>query len=439
MNNPLDAAEAFIRRFCALPDEHAYVAVALWTAHAHCAEYFHTSPRLAFLSAEPGSGKSRALEVCAALSPSPMFCFSASPAAVFRTLAEEEITLLVDEADAVFGRHGGDDGREDLRALLNAGYRRGATIPRCVGPSHSVQKFEVFCPVALAGIGDLPETVMTRSVVVRMRRRSPDEFVEPFRERVNSPEGAVIAAELADWADEFGPACGEVFPVLPSCVVDRPAEIWEPLIAIADAAGGDWPERARDAAVFFVKAAGARPQSLGVRLLEDFRLLFGDRLAMATTDIIGGLCNPEEHGLAADAPWADLRGRPIDSRKLSRMLKKYEAAPRKVKADGRSLQGYHRDDLNDAWSRYLAPTPKKAEPAEPVNDFNGLEVPERSEVPDANGTFFPTEPNPESHNALKLLDKHPEIPQVPEPDGGECPRCGGEGCRWCGDDARIET
>ena len=121
----LEDVKTFISRFCSFPDSNALVAVALWTAHAHMVEHFHTTPRLALLSPEPGSGKTRVLEVLALLVPHSMFCLSASPAAIFRTLANNRITLLVDECDAIFQRRGKDDGNEDLRALLNAGYKRG--------------------------------------------------------------------------------------------------------------------------------------------------------------------------------------------------------------------------------------------------------------------------------------------------------------------------
>jgi hypothetical protein len=151
--------ETFIGRFVAFPSDAAGVAVTLWAAHAHLVKASENSPRLALLSPEPGSGKTRTLEVLELLTPTPLHALSASPAAVFRTLENEQTTLLMDEVDAIFSRRrGADDGAEDLRALLNAGHRKGATIPRCVGPRHEVRKFPVYAAVALAGLGDLPDT-----------------------------------------------------------------------------------------------------------------------------------------------------------------------------------------------------------------------------------------------------------------------------------------
>jgi len=149
----LDDIRTFVRRFCVLPDDHALTAVALWAAHAHVVAHFHTSPRLVLSSPEAGSGKTRVLEVLHLLTPEPMFSLSASPAAIFRTLSDKQICLLFDEVDSIWSKKGKDDNHEDLRALLNAGYKRGATIPRCVGPKHEVVHFNVFAAVALAGLG----------------------------------------------------------------------------------------------------------------------------------------------------------------------------------------------------------------------------------------------------------------------------------------------
>lgn len=245
----LDRVMTFLGRFCRFPDGHALVAAVLWAVHAHVVLHLHTTPRLALLSPEPGSGKTRVLEVLDLLTPDTMFVFSASPPAIFRTMRNQATTLLFDEVDTVFGRRGKDDDNGDLRALLNAGYKRGATIPRCVGPTHAVEHFPVFAAVALAGLGDLPDTLMSRSVIVRMRKRKATEAVEPFRHRVHAEQGYALRDELAAWAAEVGEGIGQAWPELPEGIVDRPAEVWEPLLAVAEAAGGRWPGLAREACV----------------------------------------------------------------------------------------------------------------------------------------------------------------------------------------------
>ena len=398
---PIDGAalltftESFIMRFCAFPDEHALVAVTLWAAHAHMVEHFHTTPRLALLSPEAGSGKTRVLEVLDLLVPESMFCFSASPAAIFRTLAEKQITLLFDEVDTIFAKRGKDDANEDLRALLNAGYKRGASIPRCVGPRHEVQFFTVFAATALAGLGDLPDTVMSRSIIIRMRKRAPYERVEPFRSREREAPGHAIRNRLAEWAFLVGPTVGAAWPTMPDGVEDRPAEVWEPLLAVADAAGGAWPERARAACLALVKVAADRRVTLGIRLLADLQTIFGDADALHTSVILDRLCDrskrPDgEAYLDADAPWADLHGKPLAERGLATMLKKYDIHSIKVKVAGRALQGYRREPLHDVWQRYLPVprSPKEAEPAEPMESGAGEvpAVPAVPAVPDSMGS-----------------------------------------------------
>ena len=376
----LDDVRAFIARFVAFPVNAALDATTLWAAHSHMAAHFHTSPRLALLSPEPSSGKTRVLEVLQLLVPSAMFSFSASPAAIFRKLAKEPHTLLFDEVDAIFTKRGKDDGNEDIRALLNVGYRRGATIPRCVGPQHDVRDFAVFAPTALAGLGDLPDTIMSRSIIVRMRRRAPSERVEQFRLRMHEAEGAALRDRLAAWAHDVGATVGDAWPDLPDGVVDRDAEVWEPLIAVADAAGGHWPATARAACLDMLKIAADRDVSLGVRLLGDLRLVFGDRNAVATADILDALHDMDE------APWGDLYGKKLEARILARMLKRYQVESTTVKVGGRALRGYRRDEgLSDAWGRYLAPVSAEVQPVQPAPTGGAESVPDDSaKVADAN-------------------------------------------------------
>ena len=436
----LEDVRDFIEKFCAFPSSHALVAVTLWSAHAHMVRHFYASPRLAVVSAELGSGKTRVLEVLSLLVPEPMFCLSPSSATVFRKLDKVLITLLIDEVDTIFRLRGKDDTNEDLRALLNSGYKRGATVPRCVGPKHDVVDFSVFCPTALAGIGDLPDTVMSRSIIIRMRRRAPHESVESFRMRVDEPIGHALRDRLALWAESVGEHAGEAWPDLPVGVVDRPAEIWEPLLAVADAAGGHWPKTARAACVELCKVAADRRVSLGIRLLSDLRILFGEADAMHTETILERLAGGEPWGLDADAPWGDIHSKPIGVRGLASMLKKYGVGPTKVKIDGRSLQGYRREHLWDSWSRYLSVVPAQAEPAEPAAppaEYVGSSGVRGSgsvpEIPDA-GAATGTYGGPAGRELSGLVPKVPEVPDIRRgvsATNGVCRKCDGEGCRFC--------
>ncbi|MFD6548475.1 DUF3631 domain-containing protein [Streptomyces sp. NPDC058398] len=359
----LDEVEAFHRRFNVFPLEAAYVAVALWDAHAHLLDCFDSTPRLAFLSPEPGSGKSRALDVVETLVPRAMAAADASAAALFRSVSGIDggrPTILFDEIDTIFGPKAGDN--EQLRGFINAGHARGRPVYRCVGDgsNQQVQGFPSYCAVAVAGLGSLPDTILTRSVIIRMRRRARNEKAEPFRSRIHIREGNEIRDRLAKWAESVEKQVAGVFPVLPEGITDRPADVWEPLLAVADAAGGDWPRRAREACVALVNASRANDKgSIGIRLLTDLRdhVLNGiDRLpTVAILDRLNAL---------DDAPWADLNGRPLDNRRLSKMLSEYATADgdpigsRNIKTGGSVLKGYYASDLRDAWARYCPPPPE---------------------------------------------------------------------------------
>ncbi|MFG2303488.1 DUF3631 domain-containing protein [Actinacidiphila glaucinigra] len=373
----LSEVEAFHRRFNVFPLEAAYVAVVLWDAHAHLLDCFDATPRLAFLSPEPASGKSRALEIVETLVPYPMVAVNASASALFRAVSglSARPTILFDEIDTVFGPKAGEN--EQLRGFLNAGHRRSGVMYRCVGDgaNQQVQEFPSFCAVAVAGLGSLPDTILTRSVIIRMRRRARNERVEPFRQRVHESEGHALRDRLAAWADSVRDRVEGAFPQMPEGVTDRPADVWEALLAVADAAGGDWPKRAREACVELVTAAKVDDKgSTGIRLLTDLRdQVFNGIDRLPTVAVLDRLHSLEE------APWADMAGKPLDARGLSRMLREYMTGDntpicaRNIKAGGNVMKGYYATDLHDAWQRYcpppsespllpLPPLPRRSEP-----------------------------------------------------------------------------
>lgn len=347
--------EAFISRFVAYPSQATRVAHVLWLAHTHAMDAWESTPRLAFLSPEPGSGKSRALEVSELLVPRPVEAVNVSPAYLFRKVSDENgrPTILFDEIDCVFGPKAREN--EELRGLLNAGHRRHSTAGRCVvrGKEVFTEELPAYCAVALAGLGDLPDTILTRSVIVRMRRRAPTERVEPFRRRVHQFDGEQIRERLELWMAALEFALSSARPEMPQGVEDRAADVWEPLLAVADAAGGEWPSRARVAAVTLVTAAKEGTPSLGVRLLQDLRQVFDeqDATALSTEIILRELC------LLDEAPWGDLRGKPLDPRGLSARLRPYGINRSTFRYGINTTKGYQRTDLHDAWMRYLPSSP----------------------------------------------------------------------------------
>src|ERR1700686_3625140 len=138
-----------------------------------------------------------------------------------------------------------------------------------------VREFPVFAPVALAGLaGKMPATITDRAITMHMRRRAPDESVDEFRERDAAAEAAPIRERTEAWVGANLDALTDSRPVMPEGVRDRPAEVWEALLAVADLAGGDWPERARAACRHFVLDNDPDELSFGARLLRDVRTVF---------------------------------------------------------------------------------------------------------------------------------------------------------------------
>ena len=344
----LARAEHYLARFIAYPSDAARVAHVLWVAHTHAMEKWDSTPRIAFLSPEPGSGKSRALEATDPLVPRPVHAVNCTPNYLFRKVSDKDgsPTVLFDEIDTIFGPRAKDN--EDLRGLLNAGHRKGAVAGRCVvrGATIATEELPAYCAVALAGLDDLPDTLMTRSVIVRMRRRSPTEQVEPFRHREHAPEGNEIRDDLANWVQIVQDGA---WPEMPEQISDRNADVWEALFAVADAAGAEWPQRARTAAVTLVTDVTQSPPGLGVLLLTDVRAVFieADHDKLTTETILKALNAMEE------SPWGNIRGNPLDARGLARRLSRYEIKSKTIRIGEQVAKGYDRADFFDAWSRYV--------------------------------------------------------------------------------------
>jgi hypothetical protein len=342
------------RRYVAYPSEHALTAHVLWNAHTHLMECWESTPRLFFGSPEPGSGKTRALEVSEPLVPRPVHAVNCTSAYLFRKVDDDAglPTILYDEIDTVFGPKAKEN--EDIRGVINAGHRRGAVAGRCVvrGKIIETEELPAYCAIAMAGLDDLPDTIMSRSITVHMRPRAPSETVRPWRHRTDFPIGEKLGRRLADWAESVRAAAGTHMPELPAEVTDRRADVWEPLLTVADLAGGHWPETARVAAVADVADAKGNRESLGVLLLRDLKAIFDkhDSKYLSSEAVLTDLKGIEE------SPWYSIRrdGSAIDARGLGRRLKPYGIASHDKRGDwGGVRKHYFRKDFEDAWQRYL--------------------------------------------------------------------------------------
>lgn len=343
----LSEVHDYIGRFVSYPSPECQIAHTLWIAHTHAMDVWDSTPRLAFLSPEPGSGKSRALEVSSLLVPRPIEAINATPAYLFRKIADPDgsPTVLFDEIDTIFGPKAKDN--EEIRGVLNAGHRRGGVAGRCVmrGKTVETEELPAYCAVAVAGLGHLPDTILTRAIVVRMRRRAPNERVEQFRRRLEVAESTQLRARLAAWAGVVRPNLA--FRNMPAGIEDRAADVWEALLAVADAAGGIWPDTARHAAVAIVAQSKESSPSLGLKLLADIRSVLGQHESMTTEEVISGLAVIEE------APWGDYKGKVISPRQLANLLKQYGVSSKVIRRGQGTFRGYARQDFYDSWMRYL--------------------------------------------------------------------------------------
>lgn len=353
----LDVVELFVRRFCVIDDAQA-AAVTLWAAHTHAIDAAMATPYLYASSAEPESGKTRLLEALHELVRHPLMTMNVSDAALFRTLEELAPTLFFDEVDAVFNPKARERGhRDDLRALLNAGYRRGALVLRMGGGNNTqLQKFRVFGPKALAGLGTLPPTLASRCITITMTRRRADEPVEDFIPGDLADETTELRSQLEDWAAASLVGLKAARPDRIDGLRDRTNEVWRPLLAIAELAGEAWAARARRAAVALAAGDDDDP-SWGLLLLADCLTVFSERDSerIATADLVHSLGELEE------SPWAEwwIDGKTGESsrsapRRLAQLLRPYGIRSKNVRIDEtRTPKGYRREDFADAWERFL--------------------------------------------------------------------------------------
>jgi hypothetical protein len=337
----------FLRRFVVMTEDQA-VGIALWVAHTHAFDASDVTPYLTVTSALKRSGKSRLLEVLKLLVFRPLPTANISDAALFRAISQFSPTLLFDEIDAILGPKARD--REDLRGMLNAGFERGAVAHRIGGTNRrTLETFDVFAAKAFAGIGELPDTIADRAILIRLERRTRDEPIERFRRRDIEPEASELQDRVAAWIEPQVDYLRSMRPALPDQLDDRAQDIWEPLLAIADFAGRDWPRRARVAAVA-LSANGAREDDeLTARLLRDVRAVFDesgeDRLR--TVDLIEQLATIEE------SPWGDWYGKPITTQALSKLLHPFRIKTMSVWVDGEKGRGYKREQFANAFARVL--------------------------------------------------------------------------------------
>jgi hypothetical protein len=150
---------------------------------------------------------------------------------------------------------------------------------------------------------------------------------------------------------------------MPAAIFNRVADNWPPLLALADAAGGGWSERARGAAAELSDDTEDK-SSVRVTLLADIRHAFGAKCRLTSEDLVAYLVGLENR------PWPDFkRGKPITKTQVARLLKPLRISPGTIRLDDcRTAKGYYRSAFEDAFVRWLPPiqnvTPSQAEESE---------------------------------------------------------------------------
>jgi putative DNA primase/helicase len=348
----LSVAEA-IAQYVVLP-EHAAPVIALWAAHTHCFEAFVHSPRLNLFSPEKGCGKTLLLDLISTLVARPKRADSLTSAVLFRMVELFKPTLLLDELDTYLPAN------EDLRGILNAGHKRGATVFRCDSDSHELREFAAFAPAVLAGIGPLPATLHDRAIVIRLTRAKPGEVAERFDSRRTGPLDE-LARQLARWTGDHAAAIAQADPAMPANAPYRVCDNWRPLFALAEVAGGVWPALLKKAFDSLSAADDADAHGTRTDLLCAIRDVFLtqniDRIT--SQDLADTLAQMEgtrwpEYGRA---------GRPVTPNQVARLLRPFGVQPGTIRLpEGGTLKGYYLASFADAFARYLPSPPENPPP-----------------------------------------------------------------------------
>ena len=345
LNDTLNQISDLLGKHLVITPEQACV-VALWVAHTYKFHEFQHTPRLAITAPEKQCGKSTLLNLVDELASEPHKTDNITAASMFRRIqANPQVTFLMDEADTFLPEN------NEMRNIINSGFERHGSVTRNIRRNGEwvPSDFSTFCPVAIAGIGSLPATIADRSIPIGLKRRAYDEKVERLQR--DDPILKKLKEQLSAWGHSAILA-DYMNPDIPTALSDRQCDISVPLLAIADSAGGEWPQNAREAllAVFSTHLTNEETAGIGSILLADIRDIF----AMVGQDFLASqtICKflAEKEG----RPWPDYdRGRPLNPNHLARLLAPFEIRPTNKRTDKGVLKGYWKSDFADAWKRYI--------------------------------------------------------------------------------------
>lgn len=353
--------EGFVRKYAIFPDA-AYLPLATWAVATYVPDAFDCFPYIALLSPAKRCGKTRVLELLELVCAKPWRGTSPTAAALYRMMANCP-TLLLDEVEALRGKQVSEVSQAIL-AVLNAGHRKGATVPRCDGLKNELKHFPVYGPKAFAAIGGLPDTLADRCVCITMQRKTAAQATARFLQGKARAETESLGASLTAWATNNRQTVVMAYQKTPDLnfLQDREADLWMPLFAVCAVAAPDRVAELRRCALTLTgtKTADDVEDSLPLKLLADVRNVWPSEAAhMLTASLLESL-----KGIA-DSPWAD-SGHELTARKLARMLRPFGPEPRQVRVATGTGKGYLRADFEQAFSRYLPSVRAESETSETI-------------------------------------------------------------------------
>jgi putative DNA primase/helicase len=337
----LDSIRRVFRRYIVLPKD-ADIALALWVLHAWTMDAGDISPFMVLVSPTKRCGKTSVLILLFFLTPKSELAANITASSLFRYIEAVRPTLLIDEADSFMKDN------EELRGILNSGHTRlAANIIRNVevNGEHRPRRFSTWAPKAIATIRKLADTLEDRAVTITLQRKPRDANVERLRRR-DTEEFRRLRSQAARWAADNFDKLVEPDPAVPEVLNDRAADNWRPLLAIADLAGGTWPEEARRAA--WTLSGEEQDGAVNVELLRDIRAVFGDDYAVRSADLVAKLIADPER------PWAEWKhGRPLTQKQLGALLRPFGIVSETVSIPGfNDAKGYRRAHFEEVWSVY---------------------------------------------------------------------------------------
>lgn len=371
----LDRVRKWFGRFVLTVHDADLDVLTLWAAHTHLAVETYTTPRLVIDSPIPGAGKTTVLDHLSRLCLRPVQAASlSSPAMLARLLDRELRTILIDEVDRNLNPK--RDGVEDLIAVLNAGYKRGATRPVLVPTKDGwdVREMPTFAPVAMAGNApNLPEDTRSRTIRVLLLPDLEGRVEASDWEEIEI-DAADLGAALAEWAEMVREAVRTIRPPMPDGCIGRSKERWAPLRRVAEVAGGRWPETA-DALIHrdLHEAAMDREDGMvttppAVALLRDIYEVWTPTVDfIPTSRLVPDLIAHNPRMWGAESPY----GKALTFQRLGRMLAQGFKVNSSRQGDG--PRGYYRQSIAPVWRRMgvLPPGDEPTGPTEPVEPTAG--------------------------------------------------------------------